>query len=182
MNVRVVNRLPVNRIPVLTDSQENIRRMHGPLHAETTLAQCMLSDIRCRQRWHERERNPHLDGFFKDEMNTTFLLAASGGTLTEITFTLNHTIYIDEAIRQVSAEYDEVLAHERRHATDFFAEFDLLLAALGRVSTLTRDELNTYLEWFEYRLEVRTVAYHRSIGQREEVATPPLSTDPYGRR
>jgi hypothetical protein len=157
--------------------------MHGPLHIETTFAQCRHSDIRCRERWHESERNPHIDGFFESGLQTTYTTASAGsGTLTEVTFTLGLAIFVDEAIRQVSAEYDEVLEHERRHATDFFAEFDILIAALREVSSITTDQLRVYLDWFDYKVMVRTVNYHRSIGQREEVAVPPMSTDPYGRR
>jgi hypothetical protein len=97
-----------------------------------------------------------------------------------VTITFTAVIYVDMAVKD--SELKEVLEHENRH----FADFKNLASALntnmqrwlGVRKDAAQDELQSWLDWFDYDTCVASAKFHRSIGAVVPICITPSSTRP----
>jgi hypothetical protein len=97
-----------------------------------------------------------------------------------VTITLTNAISVDMAVKD--SELPDVWKHENRHCADFKNLVSQLRTNMQRWllprKDATQEELQNWLDWFDYDHCVVAANFHRSIGAMVNVCLPPSTPRP----
>jgi hypothetical protein len=89
-------------------------------------------------------------------------------------------IYVDMAVKD--SELQDVMKHENRHYADFKNLASGLQTNMQRWlqprKDATQEELQNWLDWFDYDNCVAGATFHRSIGAMVPICLPPNTPRP----
>lgn len=97
-----------------------------------------------------------------------------------VTITFTTVVYLDLALRGSAVQ--DVLNHENRHYSDFKdlaakLQSDMQRSLQARKET-AQDELQVWMDWFDYDNQLAFNNFHRSIGAKVDIVFPPNSPRP----
>jgi hypothetical protein len=86
-------------------------------------------------------------------------------------------LLLDPTLR--GKEQDDVVAHERRHETDFLGLANALQRPLDAAYKQGDVDLDLWMKWFDYDVVAKSNAFHIAVGAPTDLNFPPSDPRPW---